>query len=264
MNIPLQHQFVVRAQLLPDASVFVEPGLFADGSSVRAVGPTTLPIVANESLTRRIDRVVLDRTSGLVSILQGLPGPAPLPSGQIALARVVVEPVAGIILDADIVDERVLWPASGDVVPSLPPSVLIRRVAAGIGMEAAFAGDTLGRLSFATTGLTYGDGFLEDGTSFTVKAAGIYQVTCALGVGVEVPSRVRINTRLGTTETCRAFSNAFTNRPKTTAVAIVSDILALQAGEKILVYGQRDDVQVRQPPEYGGADMSFVTIQRIG
>lgn len=264
MSIPLQYQFVVRAQLLPDASVFVEPGLFADGSSVRAVGPITLPIAANESMTLRIDRVVLDRISGHVGVLQGIPGPAPLPSGQIALARVLVEPAAEFVVDADIIDERVLWPAGGAVAPGLPAAVLIRRVVVGVGTGAAFTGDTLGRLSFATTGLTCGDGFIEDGTSFTVKAAGIYQVTCALGVGVEVPSRVRINTRLGTTETCRAFSNAFTNRPKSTAVAIVSDILALQADEQILVYGQKDEVQVRQPNEYGGADVSFVTIQRIG
>lgn len=103
--------FQVRAQDVPGMSVYVEPGSVLNGTTlIEKVFQESDPISA-PTTNPRIDRVVLNSTTGDISVVTGSEAATPIapaiPSGDVPLAQIALYVGQISITNEDITDERV-------------------------------------------------------------------------------------------------------------------------------------------------------------
>ncbi len=95
----------------PDMTLRLEAGAIFDGTLTEVAAQDTA-IIAAPSVDPRIDRVVIDRQSGAVSVVTGTeaasPIPPALPAGKVPVAQVALAVSQTEIVNADITDEREL------------------------------------------------------------------------------------------------------------------------------------------------------------
>ena len=105
----------------PDMTLRLEAGTIFDGATLTEVAAQSTGAIAAPSSDPRIDRVVIDKASGAVSVATGAeaasPSPPAIPAGKLPIAQVAFSVGQTEIVNSDITDERVPA-ASGGGFPS--------------------------------------------------------------------------------------------------------------------------------------------------
>ncbi len=95
----------------PAFTVTVDGGPRFDGSILTELAPQTTQVVTAPTANPRIDRIVLNRITGIVAVVQGVenqtPTPPSIPSDSTPIAHYYLSPTSTAITNDVIVDERV-------------------------------------------------------------------------------------------------------------------------------------------------------------
>ncbi len=112
--------FHIQAQDVPDMTVRCLGGALWVGTLLEVSPGNSTTIVAPVT-NNRIDRIVLDRLTGVITVVTGTEGAIPvspaIPANKRPLARIHLSPGQTEIVNADIADERVF--ATADVMPAI-------------------------------------------------------------------------------------------------------------------------------------------------
>lgn len=105
--------FAPHARSTPNKTVVIDPGwVFVFGSTTVEVASQVTASIGVPGTNHRIDRVVVDRLTGVASYVSGVAGasavPPAVPAGKVPVARIRVSAGVAAIGAADIYDERAL------------------------------------------------------------------------------------------------------------------------------------------------------------
>lgn len=104
--------FQPREQLSPNMTVAVDAGAVFDGTTLTEVAVQSTATITAPTTNPRIDRVVIDQATGVLSVVTGTPTSSPtppaIPSGKVPVAQVLLQTSSTVIINAMITDERVL------------------------------------------------------------------------------------------------------------------------------------------------------------
>jgi len=102
--------FAPHEQATPDMTLRIEAGAIFDGATLTEIAAQSTPAIAAPTTNPRIDRIVIDRATGAVSVVAGAeaatPAPPAIPAGKAPVARVSLAVGQTTIVNADITDER--------------------------------------------------------------------------------------------------------------------------------------------------------------
>ncbi len=103
----------------PDMTLRLEAGAIFDGATLTEVAAQDTAVIAAPSTDPRIDRVVIDKVTGAVSVVTGTeaasPTPPAVPAGKAPVAQVALSVGQSEIVNADITDERALGLPGGPI-----------------------------------------------------------------------------------------------------------------------------------------------------
>ena len=96
----------------PDMTLRLEAGAIFDGATLTEVAAQSTGTIVAPTTDPRIDRIVIDRASGAVSVVTGSEAASPTPpvitAGKVPIAQVALTVSQTEIVDSDITDERAL------------------------------------------------------------------------------------------------------------------------------------------------------------
>ncbi len=111
--------FAPHEQATPDMTLRLEAGAIFDGATLTEVAAQDTAVITAPSVNPRIDRVVIDRGTGAVSVVTGTeaasPTPPAVPAGKVPVAQVALVVSQSEIVNADITDERALGLPGGPI-----------------------------------------------------------------------------------------------------------------------------------------------------
>ncbi len=114
--------FAPSAQDTPDMTVRVEGGAIFSGTTLTEVAAQNTGIITAPTTNPRIDRVVIDRLTGVAAVVTGTPAATPtppaIPAGKLPVAQVLLTVGMTAITNAAITDERQLTLLGLDTPPS--------------------------------------------------------------------------------------------------------------------------------------------------
>ncbi len=94
----------------PDMTLRLEAGAIFDGGTLTEVAAQDTAVITAPSVNPRIDRVVIDRGTGTVSVVTGTeaasPSPPAITAGKVPVAQVALTTGTTEIVNSDITDER--------------------------------------------------------------------------------------------------------------------------------------------------------------
>ena len=103
----------------PDMTLRLEAGAIFDGATLTEVAAQDTAVIKAPSVDPRIDRVVIDKATGAVSVVTGTeaasPTPPAVPAGKVPVAQVALVVSQSEIVNADITDERALGLPGGAI-----------------------------------------------------------------------------------------------------------------------------------------------------
>lgn len=103
--------FAPHAQSTPNMTVRVDAGVIFNGTSITEVAAQSTGTITAPVGNPRIDRVVIDATTGAVSVITGTPAGSPaapaLTANKLPVARVLLQTSSTTITNSMITDERV-------------------------------------------------------------------------------------------------------------------------------------------------------------
>ncbi len=103
----------------PDMTLRLEAGAIFDGGTLTEVAAQDTAVITAPSVNPRIDRVVIDRGTGAVSVVTGTeaasPTPPAVPAGKVPVAQVALTTGSTEITNSDITDERALGLPGGPI-----------------------------------------------------------------------------------------------------------------------------------------------------
>lgn len=187
--------FAPHAQASPNMTIMVDQGFLLHGATLTEVGPQTTAVF-DVPADRRVDRVVIDRTTGAVSVVAGTNGsvtPPAIPAGKLPVARVLLLSATTQITNADIVDERALC----DLSPSPATQSVVARATLGGTAQSGLASGVYTKINLNTADINTGDGFDIAASRFQPTVAGNYliyvQALMNMGAGKNLTVAVRKN-----------------------------------------------------------------------
>ena len=108
----------------PDMTVRLEAGAVFDGTTLIEVAEQDTPPFTAPTTNPRIDRIVVDKITGIVSVVTGTEDPSPtapaITAGKIPIAQVALTTSTTKIIDSDITDERDFGLLGGIGINALP------------------------------------------------------------------------------------------------------------------------------------------------
>lgn len=103
--------FVPYEQATPNMTVRLAAGAILSGTTITEVAAQNTATITAPSTNPRIDRVVIDKTTGAVSVVAGSEEASPsapdIPAGKLPVARVALTVGMTAITNSDIADERI-------------------------------------------------------------------------------------------------------------------------------------------------------------
>jgi len=165
--------FAPHAQVVPNMTVAVDPGYLLSGTTLTEVNAQSTNAITPPASGFRIDRVVVDRTTGAVSVIAGTPNsltPPALASGKLPVARVFLESTTTAITNDSIVDERALF----DLTPD--SSVVSCRATLGGTNQTGVPSNTSTKINLNTTEFNVGNGFDTVNKWFKPSVPGYYMM----------------------------------------------------------------------------------------
>ena len=105
--------FAPHAQAVPNMTVALAAGHIFNGTDLTEVPPQTTAAIVAPTTDPRIDRVVIDRLTGVVSVVTGAESATPVapafPAGKVPVARVLLQPGMTVVTNDAVTDERSLY-----------------------------------------------------------------------------------------------------------------------------------------------------------
>ena len=106
----LVDNFAPHAQATPNMSVTLDAGHLFNGTTLTEIAAQSTGMIAAPVSNPRIDRVVIDRVSGAVSVVTGTeaasPVPPAIPAGKAPVAQVLLQTASTAIGNSMLTDER--------------------------------------------------------------------------------------------------------------------------------------------------------------
>src|SRR5690348_9602357 len=106
----LVDNFAPHAQATPNMTVALDAGHLFNGTTLTEVAAQNTGMIAAPVANPRIDRVVIDRVSGAVSVVTGTeaasPSPPAIPAGKAPVAQVLLQTSSTVIANSMLTDER--------------------------------------------------------------------------------------------------------------------------------------------------------------
>lgn len=179
--------FAPRALDTPAMKVHLDAGFIFNGTTLTAVAAQDTGTITAPSSNPRIDRVVVDELTGVVSVVTGAENASPvapaITEGKIPVAQVLLQTSSATIQNSMITDERTgVWHQGGDVKGSDVASGSTLTLPAvgeyfnltGTGVATAISARPAGRIilfrATSTAGFTHNATslILKDGSSITM------------------------------------------------------------------------------------------------
>lgn len=182
--------FAPHAQVVPNMAVAVDPGYLLSGTTLTEVNAQSTPVITPPASGFRIDRVVIDRTTGAVSVIAGTPNsltPPALTAGKLPVARVFLESTTTAITNDSIVDERALF----DLTPD-STQVICRATLGGTDQTGVPSG-TQTKVMLSTVEMNVGGGFDTANKRFKPAVPGYYVITAQVQIGVPADKPVSVS-----------------------------------------------------------------------
>lgn len=176
--------FAPHAQVTPNLTLALDPGNLLNGTTLIEVNAQSVGPFAPPASGFRIDRVVVDRSTGAAAIVTGAANsltPPAIPTGKLPIARVMLLPTTDAIINELIVDERALI----DLTPPVSNLVICRATLGGVD-QTGIATGTYTKIALSTLDFNVGNAFDVTTNRFSPSVAGYYDVSAQ--VVVEIPN----------------------------------------------------------------------------
>lgn len=250
--------FAPHAQISPDMTIQLDPGHLLNGTTLtevtaQIVGPFTAPTSGF-----RIDRVVVDRSTGAASIVAGTANsltPPAIPAGSLPVARVFLENTSPAVDNGMIVDERAL----ADSAVTNNTQIICRAHRNGIDQSSVPTG-AFTKLILTNTDFNIGGGFDVANSRFTPTAKGYYLISAQIASNTVANGGVQIGLYKSGYQQCTGLSRSPINA---NLFAQISDIFYMDGStDYIEVFGYQNTGSVNS---FGGAkEQTFFSASRIG
>jgi hypothetical protein len=112
----LANAFSPHERTTPNMTIQVSAGALFSGNTLTEVPAHNTPTITAPAASPRIDRVVIDAATGVVSVVpgtEGSPSPPAIPAGKLPIAQIALSVGQVAITNANITDERVGITAAG-------------------------------------------------------------------------------------------------------------------------------------------------------
>lgn len=165
--------FAPHAQLVPNLTLALDPGNLLNGTTLTEVNAQSVGPFAPPTSGFRIDRVVVDRSTGAAAIVTGTANsltPPAIPAGKLPVARVMLLPTTDAVTNEAVVDERAL----ADLTNS--PDRIICRATRGNVDQTGIANTTYTKINFTDAQINFGNGFDLVSSIFKPNKSGYYQI----------------------------------------------------------------------------------------
>ena len=164
--------FAPRQSNTPAMTVTLDPGYIFRGTTLTELAAQTTGTITAPTGNPRIDRVVVDKLTGAVSVVTGTPAASPvppaIPSGKAPVCQVLLQTTSSTITNAMLTDERVI-------------QALGRGAIAEEGIGVWLKDDGAGNLTLNVNASLRDDGTGKLTTSLTTEAAKTAAATTDLG-----------------------------------------------------------------------------------
>jgi hypothetical protein len=211
--------FAPHAQAAPNLTLMVDAGHLLNGSTLtetnpQTVGPFTLPTAL------RVDRVVIDRTTGVAAIVSGSEGvmtPPALPAGTLPVARVYLRNNTAAVTNDIIVDER----AVADLSPPTSSAMICHADLNGVDQTGLTSG-VWSKINFSNTTYNVGNGFQTANKRFLPTSAGYYLATTQIAMNTTANTQFGVGIyKNGTSYAYNTFGSSTTVNNTLAVTAIV-------------------------------------------
>lgn len=165
--------FAPHAQIVPNLTLALDPGNLLNGNTLTEVNAQSVGPFAPPASGFRIDRVVVDRSTGAATIVIGTANsltPPAIPAGKLPVARVILQPTTDAITNDVVVDERALVDLSNS-----PDPVICRATRSNID-QTGIANATYTKIIFTDAQINVGNAFDSINNSFKPNKKGYYQI----------------------------------------------------------------------------------------
>lgn len=239
--------FAPHAQVSPDMTIALDPGYLLNGTTLTEVKAQVVGPFAPPASGFRIDRVVVDRSTGTASIVAGTANsltPPAIPSGKLPVARVMLDSMRDIIGNGNLVDERALC----DMTPPSANMVVCRSTLGGTDQTAIPTG-TYTKVMLSSTDFNIGNSFDTVNSRFMPSIAGYYEISAQVAVELPVGTYVGIALR----------KNGNTNVAISTSSVSVAPVLHgfAQVFDIVYLNGSMDYIELLGA-QFTGSNKSFV------
>lgn len=172
--------FAPKPQASPNMTVAIDAGyIFAD-AALTEVAAQTSPTFVKPTANSRIDRIVIDRATGAISVVAGTQSASPvapaIPTGKHPCAQVFMTSATTILTAANIYDERAIFGLGLSSAAYAPLAANINQDASGNLIDNMPYQNKTGSYSFVT-------GDRNKLTNFTIASAATLTVLASPGAG---------------------------------------------------------------------------------
>lgn len=252
--------FAPHAQVTPNLTLALDPGHLLSGTTLTEVNAQNAGPFVPPASGFRIDRVVIDRSTGAASIVTGTANsltPPAIPTGKLPVARVMLQAGTDAITNAIIVDERALF----DLTPPLSNTVICRATLGGVDQELPAAVYT--KIAFSAVDFNIGNAFDIANKRFLPNVPGYYEVSAQLSSEIPTNNYVGVMLKKGAdTIISNALSTVSTSASTLHGFAQVYDIVYMNGTSDFLeVFGR---VPTTGRPIVGNGAYSYFCAKRVG
>jgi hypothetical protein len=252
--------FAPHAQVTPNLTLALDPGFLLSGTTLTEVNAQNVGPFAPPSSGFRIDRVVIDRSTGAASIVTGAANsltPPAIPTGKLPIARVMLQATTDAITNAVIVDERALF----DLTPDSAGGAFY---AHKNGTNQTIPSASWIKVTFGTVSFNTGSGFDTGNSFFKPSVPGFYRISAALNVsGIPDNTMIGVGLAKNGTLTDRTFMPVRAAAGNTNGTISVDSILDLNgSSDYVEIQGYQGNTS--SATITGAVGSTWVTGNRIG
>lgn len=171
--------FAPHAQLSPNLTLALDPGNLLNGTTLTEVNAQSVGPFAPPASGFRIDRVVIDRSTGAGAIVAGTANsltPPPIPAGTLPVARVMLLPTTSAVTNDLIVDERSLIDSNTRPVNPIKCMITLN------GANQVLPPNVYTKVSFTNVAINTQSAYDLSTQQFKPTIAGVYSFFCQLSI----------------------------------------------------------------------------------
>ncbi|KAA1058616.1 hypothetical protein [Azospirillum argentinense] len=197
--------FAPHAQVSPDLTIALDPGYLLNGTTLTEVKAQVVGPFAPPASGFRIDRVVVDRSTGIASVVVGTANsltPPAIPLGKLPVARVMLQATTDVVTNTTIVDERVLF----DQTQPTASQVICRASLNGVNQTGVAAHPTVVKVMLSNASIDVGNSFDAANNSFKPKIPGHYRIYAQIAMNMTNDTWLGVVLKLNGSSTGFAYS----------------------------------------------------------